>query len=242
MRPIINKQQNGSRFADLVRARIETEKQFRQLDTLEASKLSAPAFLKAAMRLASTTEPRLKELREKLKLDEQSSFGLSEVAQARRRMSASIRSRNFSGPPSELRRWNFCITPTAIAELAVLRSSTFELAAVAVMDTVETHPEVFGTNESLPDHYRRIADLRLRLDELDAQIAEGYTAADLIIDDKGMAYFALSGGKVPVGPKASAGERLINFLIAEEQKPPTSPTEEVRSAPRPSVRRVEGLG
>ena len=55
------------RFTDLVLEACETEKQWRELNTVAASKLSAAAFLREALEVAHSTEEKLSVLAEAIK-------------------------------------------------------------------------------------------------------------------------------------------------------------------------------
>jgi hypothetical protein len=185
------------------------------MNTLDAIKLTPSAYLRDAMEIARSTVERLTALRREL---EGTRPGLDESRAALRRMIAAARSPNFSRPPQELRRLNYLLTGDALAELATLGSSSFELFALAVQIASEQHPENFGSCESSQDYDRRLLELAMRRDELNSRIATEFTVEDLLIGDpdaRGMAQvtFRLSGGAVPLGPKANAGERLVNWLL-----------------------------
>jgi hypothetical protein len=126
---------------------------------------------------------------------------------------------NWSFAPKEARRLGFLTTDATNGELAARRNSSVELFCVAVQIAGEKHPECFGTNEN-SDHYaRRFAELSEQQRDLFAKIGTTLTADDLYFrrpDEKKLAdvSFKLSHGSVPVVPQDSAGERLVNFLIA----------------------------
>lgn len=206
-------------FAKLIFERVAATRELQEKNTMQALKLTAAAYLEAAMKIADTTPEKLAVLRKKLETPD--SVGATEVSGCLRRMIAAVRSVNFPGPPSEARRWSYCMTATALAELAALRSSIFELAALAVLIATSEHPDDFGTNESLADHEKHLVALRLRIEELDRAIATAYTADDILIgkpDDKGNSRvtFKLSDGAVTVGPEESAGERLANWMVSQQ--------------------------
>src|SRR3990172_5968654 len=194
--PVRKLKANGSAFAGLVAERVELTQELRSLNTVQAIKLTPRVFLREAIAVARTTPERLARLHDTLT---DGAPGLDQTHGALRRMIAAVRSVNFSGPPRELRRLNYLLTGDALAELAAVGSSSFELFALAVQIAGEQHPEDFGTCEDSGAYDRRLLELTMRRDELDARIAKEYTADDLLIgapDSKGMApgSFRLSGG------------------------------------------------
>lgn len=208
----------GVAFADLVREAVEVTRELRALDNVAASKLTAEAYLRDAMRIAQTTSERLAKLRSEL--ERPTGHNTFEAAATLRRMVAAIRSSNWPRPPRELRRLNFLTTPETVAELAALGSSTFELFALGVQIAAEKHSADFGNCEDGDGYDRRLLDLAMRRDELYRQIENAYTSNDLLIGEpdaqgRSVVSFKLSGGAVPLGPHA--GERLVNWMLINNQ-------------------------
>jgi len=203
-------------LAEIVAECVAIEQERKARDTLAAWKLSASAFLREAIRIADTTPERLRSLREKI-FDPENPIWF-EAKAALRRMVVSIRSPNWPGPSRELRRYNFLLTEESLGEVVALGSSTFELAALAVLICAEEHPDAFGTCEDLVAQDTKLMELALRRDELYKLIETQYTADDLLIgtpDGKGhsVVSYKMSGGAVPLGP--NAGERLVNFMLSQ---------------------------
>jgi hypothetical protein len=210
---------NGT-LSEIVAECVAIEQERKARDTLAAWKLSAAAFLREAIRIADTQPERLRELREKIYDPENPMW--FEAKAALRRMVVSFRSPNWAGPSRELRRYNFLLTGETLSEVVALGSSTFELAALAVLITTEEHPDAFGKCEDLVAHEKKLMALALRRDELYQQIETQYTADDLLIgkpDAKGNAVvsFKISNGAVTLGP--NAGERLVSWKLAQDTNP-----------------------
>jgi hypothetical protein len=191
--------------------------ELRALDVPAQRKLTGPAFLATAMTIAETTPERLAALREKV-FDPIANFETKAVL---RRMTTAFRSQNWAGPSRELRRYNynFMLTSQSLSEVLALGSTTFEVAALAVLIATEQHPEDFGTCADLLAYEKRLLELALRRDELYQHIETEYTANDLVVgepDRHGNAHvtFKISNGVVPLGP--NAGERLTNWALANE--------------------------
>jgi len=216
MKPKLKLKANGA-FATLVHECAEITKELRAHDTLAACKLSAPAFLREALRIAGITEQRLGEVEEKLS----DPLRWFEARAVIRRLTAAFASVNWVAPSAEIRRYNWAMTAEALAEIVAVGSSTFEIAALAAKHAMEKYPESFGSCTDLAAHQKRLVELTLRRDELRHQIETQYTSDDLLIGEpnaqgNARVSFKLSGGAVPLGP--NLGERLTNWLIANEGK------------------------
>jgi hypothetical protein len=208
---------NGSALDSIIKEALAVEHELRTLNTLDAQKLAPMPYVRAAIAVARTTTERLAKLREEL---EGNKPGMDAARWAYRMMITAIRTPNFPAPPSELRRLNFLLTADALAELAALGFSSFELFAVCAQVAAEKYPQDFGTCEDTQAHEKRVLELTLHRDELFARIANEYSADDIVIEDpdgegRARVTFRISDGKVTVGPKQSAGERLVNWLLSQ---------------------------
>jgi len=110
-------------------------------------------------------------------------------------------------------------TEPGVAELIKFGSSTVELLCVAVQIAGERHPECFGKRDTSREIEEERARLIAKRDELYQRIGTEVTAQDLFIDDTGSkpVSFALAPS-IPLAPKGSAGERLVNHQIANGQR------------------------
>lgn len=236
IRPMIKIRPNGSALAGAVTECVKVVQELRALDSPLQRKLTAAAFLKSAMRIANTTEERLRALREKIFDPEKTMY--FEIKAFLRRAVVAIQSPNWPGPSRELRRYNFMITPEALAETVALGSSTFEVFALAVLIAIEAHPECFGTCVDLLAHQKRLVDLGMRRDDLYEQIGKTDWGPEEILTSppdsthRVLQTFVLSRGAVSVHPKDNAGERLVGWALSNANKP--------KSAPPPPPAGVQG--
>lgn len=209
---------NGGILTALVTEAGEVVKELRVLDTPAAAKLTAPAFVAAAIMIAHTTPERLAKLRGEI--EHPTGHNTGNIAATLRRMVVAIRSPNFPRPPTELRRLNYLTTPETVAELAALGSSTFELFALAAQIAAEKHPDAFGECTDSAAHDRQLIDLALKREELYSRISKGWGPTDVETsapDSHGrvLQTFTLSQGQVSVHPLGNAGERLTNWFLGQ---------------------------
>lgn len=212
--PVRKPKPNGH-YAALVAEALEVERELRGLNTAEAAKLTPAAYLREATAIAHTTAEKLAALHAELERRT-----LVNAQAALRRMVAAVRSVNYGRPPRELRRLNHLLTGDALAELAMLNHSSFELFALAVQIAGAGHPEDFGACTDSAAYDLRLVELQLKRDDLLARLAAEFTADDLLIgetDKAGRAQVSLkiAAGAVPLGP--NVGARLVNHLLSKEQ-------------------------
>lgn len=215
---------NGSRFGELIAERIAVAKQLRALDTIQSSKLTGPAFLKAALKIADSTPEQLQKLRQQLEPPAPAADG--PAASVLRRMVVAVRSLNYPGPPADPRRWAGCFRSSDdLGAIVSINSTPLEIAALAVLICTERHPDCFGQNESIAAHSRRLLDLSTQIADLDQQIKEAIGPADWYIapEDKAtrpLVTVRLDGADtgVPLNPIDNVAERLVNWMIANESK------------------------
>ncbi len=219
---IRNRRDNNlrSKFALLVQEAVKVTQRLRALDSNPVeSRLSPSAFLKEVMALdENITAKSLAKLRKAL---ERNPPNLTHSNASLRRMVSALRGPNLSRPPTakhQERTIRWLNTEPGVAELIKFGSSTIELLCVAVEVAGERHPECFGRRTSSAEIDKERAELTAKRDELYRRIGTDVTAADLHIDDTGTApvCFALAP-TVPLAPKNSAGERLVNHQLAQTQ-------------------------
>lgn len=211
-----NSSNDTSAFNDLVRRAMEVTLALKDMETSTARKLSADALVRETLAKINGTLKRVASLRSALENHEP---GFDHSRPTLNRMIQFLRGPNAGFPPKEARRLNFLTTDATNGELAAQRYSSVELYCVAIQLAGERYPECFGTNENSAAWESRFAELTRQQCELFSKVGTALTADDLDIgkpDMKGhsMVSFKLSGGRVPIAPQDSAGERLVNYLIA----------------------------
>jgi hypothetical protein len=100
----------------------------------------------------------------------------------------------------------------------------FLLWVVAAELAYQQNADVFGTVEDLAAHKARIAELEANRAELHKRFPSTWAHGDLHIgritsDGAALITFAKAPGEVPVHPPETAGERLIDYLLAQEVTP-----------------------
>lgn len=110
----------------------------------------------------------------------------------------------------------------AIHELSGGAEQLFLLFVIAAEMGYQENPGVFGTVEDLEKHQARIAELETRRGELWPRIAVDWDNSDVHIgritsDAAALITFARAPGEVPIHPRPSAGARLVDYLLRQEQ-------------------------
>jgi hypothetical protein len=211
------KKLNGAPFEELVRSRVEVERQIRAHHDPRATRLTPAAYVAEAIRNARTSAQRIAELRATL---EGGAPGLDNVRLAYRLLIRAIgTSPNYPWPPSTAGRVPR-LSEAAKAELGTLNSHELELFAAAAATCAENaarFPAAFGEAESSASVKERERELRHRADELDCRIADAFGAADLLVDDvdaQGRARVTLwLAPAVPIYPRENLGTRLAAYLL-----------------------------
>jgi hypothetical protein len=208
-------------FTTLVKEAVETTQKLNALRQTNAQKLTADAFLRET--LALDPQSSLKQVAKLRGIIEGPTPGLNHVRAALRRMVRELRGLHFTRPPKEPRQFSAWLSNDATtAELTLLGASNVALLGVAVSICKDKHPEIFGTRESSAGLEEELAALIKKQAELLSQIPTSLTANDVDIgdtDEQGRAVvsFKVSNGQVPIGPPNNAGERLVNFLLANRR-------------------------
>jgi hypothetical protein len=99
------------------------------------------------------------------------------------------------------------------------------LWVVSAEQTYQQNPDVFGPVEDLGKHKARIAELEAKRAELHGRFPSTWGHDDLHIgritnDCAALITFAKAPDEVPVHPPGTAGERLLDYLMAQEQEAP----------------------
>lgn len=207
-----------SAFNDLLKKALAVEREYQKLTSLRGQKLTAKAYLAAALAYARSDAKDLVRLRREL--EDAGGLGLNAAQGTLRKMVAAVRSPNYPWPPAPgdlaLRH---LVPDAALAELANIRATPMQLFALAALLVGERYPESFGAIESYEVWKQRMAELERERAALRARIPTAYDPRDILLDDldvegRARVTFALSGGAVPIYPTKTASERLISWLLA----------------------------
>ena len=212
-------------FEENLKRALAVEREYQKLTSLSGQRLTAKAYLDAAMKNARCDVKDLTRLRREFEDPDGPSLEASRYAL--RKIISACRSPQYPWPiaePGKLRHLG--VDAAVLAELANIPGATpMQLFALAVQITGERHPESFGSVESLPAWKQRIAELERERAELYAKLGTSYQREDRLetVDGDGRVSvsFKVSNGEVLVHPEKTAGERLIRFLIAN---PPAEAT------------------
>lgn len=201
-------------FEALVKEALQIEREYRELSTVGASKLTGIAFQREADAIAHITP----EQRAKLRAQIDSATDMPHLNQVLRKMAAFIRTPNCTRPTAEMRRLRFLSTDAADSQMGILGTNIFQMFALAVERCAERWPDSFGQAESTEGHRQRLEELKAERERLFAEIETAYKPEDLTFDDvdatgRARVSFRVSNGRVPVYPRENAGERLIALML-----------------------------
>jgi hypothetical protein len=112
----------------------------------------------------------------------------------------------------------------AISELGGEARMLFALWAVAAEQVYQEKPELFGGIDDIDAHKSRIAELEAKTKDLYSRFQTTWQHSDLWIgritsDGAALICFQKAPMEVPVHPPATAGERLVDYLLRQEGKP-----------------------
>jgi len=111
----------------------------------------------------------------------------------------------------------------AISELGGEPKMLFALVAIVAERAYQEKPELFGGIDDIDAHRERIAELEAKRAEVYGRFPSVWAHDDLHIgkitsDGAALITFRLAPGEVPVHPPATAGERLIDWLLRQERE------------------------
>ncbi len=180
------------------------------------AKLSASAFLRKALEIASIPESRLNEIEKVIMSGPQFENTRTFI----RKAIDYITSDTCSTPSYKLSRLSFLMKPNefngVIGELAALSVSPFAAFAAAARQAIEKHPDCFGEVEDLTKHQAELKDAEVSLQNLFRRIETEWGPEDIDMtpagDDLFRVTFKASKGAVSVGAR-KAGEALMNHLM-----------------------------
>lgn len=185
-----------------------------QLRLLEAGrpKLTAKAFLQAAMEIANIDKKRLVSL-EKMLAHKTAEPLRGFVARA----VARLRDGSYSYPPDKLNRIRYLGSDEVAGVMGGHQTNYFEMFALAVKICGDRHPEAFGTIENWPAYQAQVRHIRDTVAAMNVMITTEVKGSDLHIVDGGngtaRVTFTLSDGEVSLYPVKDAGERLVNWVL-----------------------------
>jgi len=203
-------------LGELVAEAVKVTQELSAMNSPHGRRLTARALFRETLATIQGSPERVARLRSAI---EDGEPGFDHTKATLRRMIQFLKQQSCYGAPKEVRRLNFLTTDATNGELASRRNSAVELFCVAVQMASEKHPECFGETEDSAKYAGRMAELTERQRELFEQIVASITADDLLIgepDSNGRALvsFKMSNGSIPIAPQNDAGERLVNYLIA----------------------------
>lgn len=205
-------------FRSAVLNAIEVTQELNAVNTQANRKMSANAIQREIIALVRSSPKRIADLRKSIEAREP---GLHETWVALRQMMRAIRDPNMSwlSVPKDPSRLKFLSTEASNRELALRQYTYVELFCVAVQIAAEKFPECFGTCDDSAAWSEHVEKLHQRQRQLFSQIATSLTSDDIHVgkvESNGLAPvgFKMSDGKVPIAPLDNAGERLVNYLIA----------------------------
>jgi hypothetical protein len=207
-----------SAINELVRQAVACRRRLKELERLEGGRLSADALVRETLGLIGSTPARIKQLRSAIEGD---TPGLTYSRDTVRSLVRDhLRNGTWrSAPKNEqvlkpLMRKH--ADPATVGELAAKGYTIGELFCAAVQIAGKQFPDCFGTVEDSQRIEKETIELRTKEDELFRQIEKSFTAQDLIVDGPAPS-FRLSDGHVPIAPLDNAGERLVNYLLANKR-------------------------
>jgi hypothetical protein len=126
-------------------------------------------------------------------------------------------------PAGKITKLYFSQRDGAISELGGEARMLFALWALAAEWVYREKPELFGGIDDIDAHRARIAELEAKVKELYSRFPATWKHDDLWIgritsDGAALICFQKAPQEVPVHPPASAGERLIDYLLRQGGK------------------------
>lgn len=156
----------------------------RELRRGERPRLSAKAFVKAALKIADCTPADLTAFEAKLAITP----GCDDTRRFIRQMVLRFKdTRGFPTPhPDTGRMLNAYGTEGVVGELAVLAATPAMCQALAAREAADRFPENFGVVQDWDSHQRRDGELRKRLAEIHEEMRGAATTADFKSDLDGL--------------------------------------------------------
>ncbi len=204
-------------FVALLREAVAVTKRVDAMSKFEACRLTADALLRESATNGGTTIARMKELR---KLLDRQQPGFENAQRSLRFSITFLMGRKWALAPKDPSRVDFLVSPASRTELASKGFGPIDLWGAAILKCAEESPSVFGTCESSEKHTAEFKAAKDQQEALFARLNTEYSGDDLLIGEpnhqgKVTVSFRVSVGEVLIGPKDSAGERLVRFLIAQ---------------------------
>jgi hypothetical protein len=210
----------SKQFELLVNEALDAE---RELRALTPGRPSLRCYIATCLERADATYADVEAVKERL-ADPQ--FGVhSGCATFIRDLSKQIAAGKFPAPPEKRRvgALYFNWKDQAIMELGGQPSDLFLLWVVAAEVAYQQQPAVFGRVEDLTAHKARILELESKVKDLYSRFPSTWKHDDLHIgkitsDGAALITFVKAAGEVPVHHPRDAGERLVDWLLRQEEK------------------------
>ena len=214
----------GFKFNELVTEALSVESELR---LLSPDRPSLRCFIAECLDRAGAEYPAVEEIKARLEgADFERASGTGAYIRDVTRQIASGRLRE---PPEKARigRMGYNQKDEAVLELGGRPERLFLLLVIAAERACQQNAEVFGTVEDLGAHKAKLAELEAKRKELYAAFPTTWTHGDMHVgritsDGAALITFKLAPGEIPLHPFATAGERLIEFLLREEAKAETA--------------------
>jgi hypothetical protein len=194
----------------------------RELRVLIPGKPSLRCFIAECLARADASYEAVEEVKERLA---ETLFGLkSGCATFIRDLTRQIASGRFPDPPAKQRigALYFNQKDQAVMELGGHAEKLFLLWVIAAELAYQQNPDVFGTVEDLAAHKAKLAELEAKRKELYVRFPSTWAHGDLHIgritsDGAALITFKLAPGEVPLHPPETAAERLVEYLLRQDE-------------------------
>ena len=214
----------GFKFNELVTEALSVE---RELRLLIPGRPSLRCYISECLSRADTDYTAVEEIKSRL---ENTGFEKTSGTGAYiRNVTREIASGRLREPPEvgRIGRMGWNQKDEAILELGGRPEKLFLLLVIAAEIAYQRNVDAFGTVEDLGAHKARIGELEAKRKELYAAFPTTWTHGDMHVgritsDGAALITFKLAPGEIPLHPFATAGERLIEFLLREEAKAETA--------------------
>jgi hypothetical protein len=195
----------------------------RELRTLRPGKPSLRCFIAECLSRAGATYPEVEEI--KLRLEDTGFEKASGTGAYVRHLTREIAAGRLREPPEAGRigRMAYNMKDQTVLELGGQPEKLFLLWIIAAeLAHQRTDGDIFGGVEDLGGHKARIRQLETKRAELFAAFPSTWAHGDMHVgritsDGAALITFKLAPGEIPLHPFATAGERLIDYLLKQEE-------------------------
>ncbi len=210
----------SKRFNELVTEALEVE---RELRVLAPGRASLRCFIAESLKMAGVTYRVVESVKERL---ESAAFERdSGTGVYLRHLTRELASGKYPEPPAADRigRMGFNMKDQAVFEMGGQAPALLVLWVVAAERAGQQKPDAFGNIEDLGKHKARIAELETKRKDLYEKIASSWDNTDIWLgkitsDGAALVCFRHAPNDVTIHPHATAGARLIDWLLRQERE------------------------